>query len=476
MSRPFPKNEPMLQGVFAPVFVEGDASDLPVTGEIPEALNGTFYRNGANPQFAPRGRHHWFGGDGMVHAFTLKNGRASYRNRWVRTPRFELERKAGEALFGLFGDPATSDPSVIGKDTGVANTHIIYHAGKLLALEESHLPFEMTRSLNSVGYYTFGGLLPTTVEGRFTAHPKIDPENGELVGFSYSGTDIFGTRMSLIIIGANGELVRQDFFEAPYCSLVHDFLVTRDHVIFPILPLAGDMARAKRGGSIWAWDPSKPAMLGVIGRRAPISSLTWHTISPCYVFHTFNAWEDGGSIHCDVIKYGRAPLFPDVEGNPTPPGSAIGMPVRWSIDLTGQTAEVKEMQLTDAPGEFPRLDERRAGVNYSRAFYNTHGPDRSSRQALFNAVAQLDLASGRTTLFAAPDGDSLGEPVFAPRSAKSAEGDGFLLTVQYIREENRSDLLILDASDLENGPVARVHLSHRVPAGFHGSWVPASES
>lgn len=101
MSRPFPKDEPMLQGVFAPVFVEGDASDLPVTGEIPEALNGTFYRNGANPQFAPRGRHHWFGGDGMVHAFTLKNGRASYRNRWVRTPRFELERKAGEALLAF---------------------------------------------------------------------------------------------------------------------------------------------------------------------------------------------------------------------------------------------------------------------------------------------------------------------------------------------------------------------------------------
>ena len=152
------------------------------------------------------------------------------------------------------------------------------------------------------------------------------------------------------------------------------------------------------------------------------------------------------------------------------------MPVRWSIDLTGRTAEVKETQLTDVTGEFPRLDERRAGMKYSRAFYNTNGPNRSSRQALFNAVAQLDLASGRTALFAAPDGDSLGEPVFAPRSAESAEGDGFLLTVQYIREENRSDLLILDASDLENGPVARVHLSHRVPAGFHGSWVPASES
>jgi carotenoid cleavage dioxygenase-like enzyme len=162
----------MLQGVFAPVFVEGDSCDLPVTGEIPKGLNGALYRNGPNPQFAPRGHYHWFAGDGMVHAFTLENGRATYRNRWVRTPRFELERKAGGALLGGFGDPSKSDPSVAAADFGVANTHIIHHAGKLLALEESHPPFEMTPSLDSVGYHTFGGVLPTTIEGRFTAHPK----------------------------------------------------------------------------------------------------------------------------------------------------------------------------------------------------------------------------------------------------------------------------------------------------------------
>jgi carotenoid cleavage dioxygenase len=466
----------MLQGVFAPVFVEGDSSDLPVTGEIPEALAGTLYRNGPNPQFAPRGQFHFFGGDGMVHAFTLENGRATYRNRWVRTPRFELERKAGQALFGGFGDPSKSDPSVAGADFGVANTHIIYHAGKLLALEESHLPFELTRSLDSIGYYTFGGVLPATIEGRFTAHPKTDPANGELVGFSYSGSGIYGTRMSLVIVAATGELVRQDFFEAPYCSFVHDFLVTRDHVVFPVLPLAGDTARARRGGPAYAWDPSKPSLLGVIGRRAPIDTLKWHPMPPCFVFHTFNAWEDGGSIHCDVIKYNRAPLFPDVEGNPAPPESALGVPVRWSIDLTGQTDDVKETPLSDVPGELPRLDERRTGTEYNRGFYNAYGPGRPSALPSFNAIAQLDLASGRTASFAVPDGDALSEPVFVPRSAESPEGDGFLLTVQYIRDENRSDLLILDASDFENGPVARVHLSHRVPSGAHGSWVSASES
>jgi carotenoid cleavage dioxygenase len=240
--------------------------------------------------------------------------------------------------------------------------------------------------------------------------------------------------------------------------------------------LVGDVSRARRGGPAYAWDPSKPALLAVVGRRAPIASLKWHPIPPCYVFHTFNAWEDRGSIHCDVIKYERAPLFPDVEGKPAPPGSTRGVPARWSIDLTGKTDDVKEAQITDVSGEFPRLDERRAGADYHRSFYNAFSPDASSTQALYNAVAQLDLASGGTTFFSAPDGDALSEPIFAPRAASSAEGDGFLLTVQYIRDENRSDLLILDTSDLERGPIARVHLSHRVPAGFHGSWVPASES
>ena len=394
MSRPFPRNDPMLQGVFAPVFVEGNSSDLPVTGEIPKALDGTLYRNGPNPQFAPRGHYHFFGGDGMVHAFTLENGRATYRNRWVRTPRFELERKAGTALFGGFGDPSKSDPGVLGKDFGVANTHIVYHAGKLLALEESHLPFELTRSLNSIGYHTFGGVLPTTIEGRFTAHPKIDPGNGELVGFSYSGSGIFGTRMSFVIVAETASCPPGLFRSA--------LLLLR-----PRLPHDERSRRLPDPSSGGRHEPRQTRRSGLClgpkqtcaprrGRAA--RSHRFHevaSIPPCYVFHTFNAWMNGGSIHCDVIKYDRAPLFPDVEGIRAAQ-STLGVPVRWSIDLTGKTDDVRESQLSDLPGEFPRLDERHAGSEYHRAFYSAFGPGASPTQALFKAVAQLNLASGRT--------------------------------------------------------------------------------
>ena len=111
-------------------------------GELPRELNGTLYRNGPNPQFEAPGAH-WFVGDGMLHAFHLENGRASYRNRWVRTPKWQAEHDAGRALFGGFGRKLPDAPASITTDSGVANTNIIFHGGRLLALEEGHLPTEI---------------------------------------------------------------------------------------------------------------------------------------------------------------------------------------------------------------------------------------------------------------------------------------------------------------------------------------------
>src|SRR5881227_3859335 len=136
----------------APIAFETDAPLLEVQGELPRELNGTLYRNGPNPQFDAPGAH-WFVGDGMLHAFHLENGRASYRNRWIRTPKWQAEHDAGRALFGGFGRKLPGAPAGITDDGGVANTNIIFHAGKLLALEEGHLPTEIEPgTLNRRGY------------------------------------------------------------------------------------------------------------------------------------------------------------------------------------------------------------------------------------------------------------------------------------------------------------------------------------
>ena len=126
----------------APIPFESDAPFLKIQGELPRELNGTLYRNGPNPQFDAPGAH-WFVGDGMLHAFHLENGRASYRNRWVRTSKWQAEHDAGRALFGGFGRKMPDAPASTAGDSGVANTNIVFHAGRLLALEEGHAPVEI---------------------------------------------------------------------------------------------------------------------------------------------------------------------------------------------------------------------------------------------------------------------------------------------------------------------------------------------
>lgn len=233
---------PFLAANYASVSDELAVDGLPVSGNLPAGLRGTLYRNGPNPHVAPAEPYHWFTGDGMVHAVAIGDGRARYRNRWVRTPRFLAEAAAGRPLFAGFARRLPDTPEAL--DTGVANTHVLPHAGRLLALEEAHLPTRLVaHDLSTLGYDDFGGGL----SGRFTAHPKRDPATGQLVFFSYSATGPFSPGMGWGTIEADGRVSRREMFEAPYCSMVHDFGVTAAHVVFPVLPLTGSMDRATSG-------------------------------------------------------------------------------------------------------------------------------------------------------------------------------------------------------------------------------------
>lgn len=458
---------PYLSGNFAPIDSEDDFADLKIRGEIPKSLSGAFYRTGPNPQFAPRdANHHWFAGDGMLHGFFVEDGRVSYRNRYVRTPKWELEHAAGKALFGTFGNPMTTDPSVLGKDGGVANTNVVWHAGRLLALEEGHQPFEVDPiTLGPKGYRDYSG-----AAGKFTAHPKIDPETGEMVFFGYGvGAMPLGAGMVYGVADKTGTVTRLDQFEAPFASMVHDFCVTKNHVLFPILPLTASLPRAMSGKPPFGWEPEVGARIGLMSRNAGIDTVRWLNTDPCYVFHPMNAWEDGDTLFADVMQYANAPLFPNADGSPGLPASAYL--VRWEIDLTGKTDTVKQTRLDDMAGEFPRLDERRAGLAYRHGFFAADTQD--TGKVMFNGIAHIDFATAKRAVHELPAGDVPGEPVFVPKSAAAAEGDGWLVAVIYRGGENRSDFVVYDATDVGKGPVGIAELPRRVPFGFHGNWRPA---
>ncbi|MEX2204952.1 MAG: carotenoid oxygenase family protein [Myxococcota bacterium] len=462
MSQPMPKH-PFLSGVWEPWPMEGEVQNLPVTGEIPRELHGALYRNGPNPQFAPRGGYHPFSGDGMIHGFFVSNGRVDYRNRWVRTPRFDAERAAGEALWSSFmGSSAAPDPRTEGVPGGPANTNIVWHSGKLLALVEGGLPpVELDpRTLHTICTTDYSGSLR---DGTFTAHPKLDPETGQMLGFRYSVMEPYVVYYE---ISADGRVTREVPIHAPWPSMVHDFITTREHVIFPIFPATLRIERASRGESVLGWEPELGTMIGVMPRSGGTADVTWLSAEPSFVFHPMNAYTEGRRIVADVARYKQLPI----------PAAGLRMEIggtdaslwRWEIDLDAR--KLIETQRDDRACEFPRLDERRTGLPYRVGFAGGEG----GLGGGFTSILRYDVASGKRVVHDFGAGSAVSEPIFVPLGEDAPEGHGFVLTVVYRAETGRSDLAILDAENLDRAPLALAHLPHRVPGGFHGNWRPGA--
>ena len=442
---------PYLRGNFAPVLEErSDDFELPVTGVIPPDLEGRLLRNGPNPAVIPADEadYHWFSGDGMVHAISLAGSKATgYRNRWVRT----------RALAAKTGTPPPRGPGE--PVDGSANTHVIRYAGTTLALVESGFPHALSPDLGRARVHDFDGALASPM----TAHPKVDPDSGELVFF---GSDVFGPPfLRYHVADTTGALVRTEEIDLPRATMMHDFGVTATRVVFLDLPVVFDLELAAAGLSIpYRWMPAAGARIGVMPRTGE-AGVRWIGIDPVYVFHILNCFDDGDRVVVDVVRYDK--VFD------TAPGEVISLdtPVlaRWTIDLA--SGRVTEQQLDDTPVEFPRVDDAVAGRGY-RYGYCTRVDERADQPAYLGLV-KYDLARDESIRFDPGEHISPGEPVFVKAADGRGEDEGWILSVAYDAVRDASDLIILDATSFGGPPVATVHLPARIPFGFHGSWVPS---
>lgn len=461
---------PFLQGNWAPVPDEICVTDLPVSGHLPPALNGTYVRNGANPAFEPLGGYHPFLGDGMVHAVVLDGGRARlYRNRWVRTDALAAELAVGRPLYSgattlAVGDPEQPDGSPFMKNP--ANTHVIRHGGRILALCEAGPPWELTPDLATVGAHDFGGRLA----GAMTAHPKVDPGSGELLFFGYSPLAPY---LRYHVADVAGCLVRSEDIDLRAPVMMHDFVCTADHVVFLDAPAVMDLADPSQ---LISWQPERGARIGVMPRSGGNEDVVWVEVEPCFVFHFMNAWSEGDVVSFDACRMGSLDFGLGASG----PGSSAGPPAadptprlhRFSVDLAARTARVD--QLDDRPADFPRVPDDRAGPPNRYGYAATLERPMAPTDILgFDAIIRYDLEAG-TSSVATMSGQVVGEGVFVADPEGQDEQDGWVLTLAWDRATDRSDLVVLDARDLAAGPLARAHLPRRVPYGFHGSWLPAS--
>jgi len=442
---------PYLEGNFAPVAEERtDEHPLEVEGAIPPALEGMLLRIGPNPAVVPDvGRYHWFSGDGMVHAVELRDGAAtSYRNRWVRTRRLAAE-------IGTRPPRGPREPV-----NGPANTNIIFHAKRLLALVESGLPHRLSTDLDTVCVEDFNAMLASPM----TAHPHRDPVTGGLAFFGY---DVFGPPfLRYHEMDASGDVVHTTPIEIPRATMQHDFGVSASKVVFMDLPVVFDSELAATGASLpFRWMEEAGARLGVLDRAAPGSEVRWVGLDPCYVFHVMNAFDEGDDVLLDVCRYEKT--FDIGTGGPL--GSVSPSLQRWRIRPDANRAEV--VQLDDLPIEFPRIDDSLAGLPY-RYGYCTE-LDHSNTIGAATGLVRYDLGRGEAKRYPFAEHLAPGEPVFVRAPDGRADDEGWVLTVVYDATRDASDLIILDASQFAGRPEAVVHLPARVPFGFHGSWVAA---
>jgi carotenoid cleavage dioxygenase len=405
----------------------------------------------------------------MLHGMRIQDGRASYRNRWVRTAAWQAANQAVKAIYPSMLDPP--DVKLLLEQflrgempyPNTANTALAWHHGKLFALWEGGPPHEITApSLETVGLYRFGGKLSHA----FTAHPKVDPETGEMMFLGYSPVPPF---VQYSVADRDGMIRSTTPIELPRAVMMHDLAITKNYTVFIDCPAVFDPSAMLRGKPLLNYDPRHGARLGALPRHADGKQIKWFEIEPCFIFHIFNAYEKEDEVLLYGCRYPRYPKFVEF-------GSPSGndefeenlkdfSPIAhvWRMNL--RTGAAAEGPLDELSSEFPRVNERLTGAK------TRHGYAVSSTRGSA-AFLKYDLESGARQKHELGKGQVAGEGVFVSRPDPKSEDDGWLVSFTHDRAEGKSELRVIDCLDMTAGPVARIRIPQRVPYGFHGIWLP----
>ncbi|GAC1633398.1 MAG: carotenoid oxygenase family protein [Nevskia sp.] len=471
-------DHPYLNGAWTPMTEEWDADDCAVVaGAIPRDLSGVYLRNSENPLHEPLGRYHPFDGDGLLHALHFRDGRASYRNRFVRTEGFLAEQQAGRSLWsGLAEAPARSERPGWGAHGALkdaSSTDVVVHRGLALS---SFYQCGALYQLDPVTLEQFG---PATWDGRFpqpegvSAHSKFDPATGELLFFNYGKQAPY---LHCGTLAADGTLKDYRAVPLPGPRLPHDMAFTPRFMILNDLPLFWDadlLAKNLHAARLHAGLPSRFALVPRNGHGAA----RWFEASPTYVLHWVNAWDDGDEVVLDGYRQ-REPMPPPLAGAPRRHAQMMAYldlhsmrPQLWRWRFNLVTGTTREAALDDRVWEFGSFDRRCAGRAH-RHVYNMLG---EPGWFLFKGIEKFDTHSGAAESLEFGAGIFGSETPFAPRDGGTAEDDGYLLSYVTDLNRNGSECWIIAAQDLGAGPIAKVRLPARIPSGTHACWASAEQ-
>jgi carotenoid cleavage dioxygenase-like enzyme len=466
-------------GYNAPSRVECEIHDLVVEGELPSEIAGSWYRSIPDPQYPPLlGHDTYLSGDGMVSVFEIKNGRVDFKQRYVQTDRLKAERKARRSLFGLYRNPHTDDPAVRGVSRGVNNTTPLWHAGRLLALKEDSLAMEVhPRTLETLGAFDFDGKLRSQT---MTAHPRRDPLTGELLFFGYEAAGLATRDIAYCVADKHGNLVREEWFEAPYVSMMHDFAATKEHVIFPVFPTTSDLARLEAGGPHWIYEPQREVFIGIMPRDGSVKHMRWWRRPGCSAYHFMNAYTEGGRVHLifTLNSMNPFPFIREASGIQVKPQDMVGNLVRWTFDMNKPGHQIEE-QIIGPGGDLPRIADKDALTDFEVGYYQRFDPKAGPPLLVgpvgagFNTITRVELKSGNLSNYVPGPAMTVQEHVHI--ASKTPGHEGYLAFVVDKHDSRLSEAHVLEAGHIERGALAKIKLPLRLRCGVHGSWIRAED-
>ncbi|KAJ0109795.1 hypothetical protein J7T55_004345 [Diaporthe amygdali] len=485
----YPEN-PFFKGPEAPCRFEAEIYNCMVRGEIPPQIDGTYYRVMPDALWAPLYDDDVFiNGDGAVDAVRIKNGHADFKQKFVRTEKFTIERAARSAVYGKYRNRYTDDPRVRARCHATANTHVVYFENQLLALKEDSLPYAMNpdtletkgkfnhesestiSDFYNLGAYNFHGQYTSPT---FTAHPKVDPHTGEMITMGYEAKGDATTDVAYFLFDKNGRKLEECWFQTPFAGMMHDMAATDKYVVFILTPLTSvSLDLLKEGHKHFAWSEEKPLTFGVLPRRNPKpEDIKWFHYKNAFYGHTGNAFDgDDGCVYLDapLTYHNKFWFFPPIGQNmhtapsaKPPKDSTISHYVRWKFDLNSTNPSVEPQELVNLDGEMPKVDARYETKPYSHLFLAMHDPN-SHEPAIggaYNSIAKCSIETGKYEYWSAGKSTALHEVAFVPRSWDANRRDKLL-----------TEIIILDTAKIAGGPIAIIELPFRLRAGIHGSWV-----
>lgn len=447
-----------------------------IEGEIPSELTGTIFRNGPGLTDINGYRlRHPFDGDGMINSVAFQNGKAFYRNKFVKTAGYLAEQASGKPEYrGVFGTQKPGGWLANAFDVrlkNIANTHIVYWGGKLLALWEAAEPHRLDpNTLDTVGLEYLDGLLK---EGDpFAAHPKFDPDcNGEERMVNFSVKTGLSSTISLFEFSPDGTLAHQHKHSVAGFAFIHDFAITPNFCVFVQNPVSFNpipfVAGFKGAAECIKFDPKSPTKIVVIPRSGE-GEVRFYETTPCFVFHHANAFEQDGKLILDSICYDNFPSIDDAEDYSKVDFDHVPASNLWRFTIDLQTKKVDVDVLIERACEFPTMNPQNVGRDYRYLYLGAaHG---TTGNAPLQALIKRDRQTGEEQLWSAAPRGFGGEPLFVSRPGAEQEDDGWILLWLYNAERDRTELAIFNAQDITPGPIAKLNLKHRVPYGLHGSF------